>query len=125
MKRRLISNYPYETHFNGASLTLRPGLNLIQQEEYDSAMRSDARFQQVVSVGRITDDGRQIDWLKELVTDKPEEVTVADVNSLGAEDALALARALGKNVTALGVLAGLAERGGVKAAFSAALGGRE
>lgn len=124
MKRRLFSHYGYETHFNGASLTLRPGLNLVEQDAYDDAIRSDARFKQVMASGRVGDDGRHIDWLKDLVTRTPEEVTREDVNAMSSEEAQALIRALGKNTAAIRLLSGLAERGGIKAAFTAALEGR-
>jgi hypothetical protein len=124
MKRRVISNYGYETHFNGGSLTLRPGLNLIEETEFDAALRGDPRFRQVVDTSRVENSGAYVDWLKDLVTTAPESVTVKNVAALSVDEAQALVRAFKTNAGALQVLAGFAERGGVRAVFAAALGGR-
>jgi hypothetical protein len=120
MKRRIESNYAYPTKYQGDLLALRPGINLVDEAVWANAKSRSSRLSAQLSVGKVKDLGRHVDWFLEHLNGPDADPNVNDLDA----DEIDVVAAQTKDRTVLERLLASAERGGIKQVLRAALGGR-
>lgn len=121
MKRRIQSNYPYATKYEGGLLELRPGINLIEEANWAKTQGKSDRLCAQLTTGKVVDHGRYIAWFIDQLLDP--ETGMPNVNTLSQEEALELVASV-KDRQVLEALHQTAERGGVRSILKEALAGQ-